>query len=271
MPQALSIFSANFWSRPEIPYLIKLQWLREVLEGIAWLHDLGIMHRDIRPQNMLIMSIDPGRACLCDYGKAIKAETCSVTTIGPIHTLAPEVWSVRVDGPYNNKIDVWAYGYAVAEILGYSFKRHTGRASGSSSIHSNQPITRQRHAVMMNMLRSHSRKHPENEALVGLLEHLLTWSPEDRWSATEALEHECWNPILPSQRAPGHGKRDTAASEQQHDEEELQWDRETPLTPRKDRQEEEGEKAAVDEIPTQEFSQRTKEYIRRRYSWGRVD
>ena len=120
MPYAQSDLSVKFWLNPAIGRRAKSHWLREVLEGIRALHGMGIMHRDIRPKNMLIMSAEPPQATLCDYGKAIEAEDSAVTTIGPISTLAPEVWSVSMDGPYTSKIDMWAYGYAIAEILGYS-------------------------------------------------------------------------------------------------------------------------------------------------------
>ena len=94
MPSAISDFAGGFWGNSSIPQSAKLHFLREPLEGLKTLHTMGIMHRDIRPKNMLIMSYDPPRASLCDYGKATEAKTSKVTTIGPIHTLAPEVWTV---------------------------------------------------------------------------------------------------------------------------------------------------------------------------------
>ena len=99
MPYAYSDLAFDFWTNSDISREIKLQWLRQPLEGIMTLHAMGIMHRDIRPKNMLILSKQPARASICDYGKAIQAETSTVTTIGPICTLAPEVWTVSRDGP----------------------------------------------------------------------------------------------------------------------------------------------------------------------------
>ena len=119
MPHALSDFSTRFWTDPELSLTTKLLWLKELLEGLCALHAMGIMHRDIRPQNTLILSTVPPRATLCDYGKAIEAHSSTITTIGPIHTLAPEVWTATAKVPYTAKIDARAYGYAIAEILGY--------------------------------------------------------------------------------------------------------------------------------------------------------
>ena len=193
MPYARSDLSLHFWRMPEISRTTKLHWLREPLEGIRNLHSMGIMHRDIRPRNMLIVSAEPAQASLCDYGKAIEAESSTVTTIGPIPTLAPEVWTVSTDGPYTMKIDTWAYGYAIAEILGYSTQKYPGP---NGFYGNNDAITRDRHSTILEMLRAHCSMASEDELLVDLVRKLLEWDPEKRWSASQALEHECWYPIM---------------------------------------------------------------------------
>lgn len=183
MPYAVSDLAINFWMNPNVSRNTKLHWLREPLEGIRTLHAMGIMHRDIRPKNMLLLSTEPPRASLCDYGKAVEVENSAITTIGPMATLAPEVWTVSRDGPYTKKIDMWAYGYAIAEILGYSTRDNT-------------PISYNRHVRILSMLRTHCEKAPEDEHLVELVSMLLEWKPEKRSSANEALEHKCWNSII---------------------------------------------------------------------------
>ena len=157
------------------------------------MHAMGIMHRDMRPNNMLILSFDPPRATICDYGKAIEAENSVITTIGPIHTLAPEVWTTDRDRPYTRKVDTWAYGYAIAEILGYSVRKYADAAG--SYININPRITHDRHAAILEMLDDHGKKTPEDRLLADLASKLLAWLPQDRWSADQALEHECWNPL----------------------------------------------------------------------------
>ena len=197
MPYALSDLSQNFWANSEIPKATKMLWLRELLEGLGTLHATGNMHRDIRPQNMLILSNEPPRASICDYGKVIEAENSTVTTIGPIHSLAPEVWTVNIDGPYTAKVDTWAYGYAIAEILGYSVQKYPG----PDGFHTNNPrITRNRHSAILQMLRAHCDKTTEDAPLVDLIFKLLIWKPEQRWSAGQALEHHCWNSITQEEK-----------------------------------------------------------------------
>lgn len=195
MPHAHSDLSINFWDDKEIPRNYKLQWLRELLEGIRTLHVMGIMHRDIRLKNMLIMSITPPRASLCDYGKAIQAKSSTITTIGPISTLAPEVWTVSRDGPYTAKIDMWAYGYAIAQILVFTLQG----SQGPKLFYGNSPITSDRHLGILDMLRFHCSQVREDEPLVDLVLKLLIWKPEERWSAERALLHDCWSPITQQQ------------------------------------------------------------------------
>ncbi|KAF6230750.1 hypothetical protein HO133_000009 [Letharia lupina] len=182
MPSAISDFTGGFWGNTSIPRPAKLHFLKEPLEGLKTLHAMGIMHRDIRPKNMLIMSNDPPRAALCDYGKAVEAKTSKVTTIGPIYTLAPEVWTVARDGPYTAKIDTWAYGYAIAEVLGYKAREFS-------------KITQDQLASILRTLRASYVRGTDGEPLVDLVSKLLIWRPQDRWSAEQALEHNCWLPI----------------------------------------------------------------------------
>ena len=199
MPYARSDFSIDFWHDGNVSRKYKLQLLREPLEGIRTLHEMEIMHRDIRLKNMLIMSNKPPRASLCDYGKAIQAKSSTVTTIGPIPTLAPEVWTVRRDGPYTAKIDMWAYGYAIAEILVFTLQK----SQGPKYFYENSPITPFRHSEILRMLRFHCIHMSEDEPLVDLVSKLLIWKPEERWSAEQALQHKCWSPITQQQDKEG--------------------------------------------------------------------
>lgn len=137
------------------------------------------------------MSTEPPRASLCDYGKAIEAKNATDTTIGPIHTLAPEVWTKNCS--YTDKIDMWAYGYAIAEILGYCVAKSSDQNSYRTK---NPPITHHRHWAILEMLRAHCNKVIEDELLVDLISKLLTWNPGERLSANQALEHLCWNSIV---------------------------------------------------------------------------
>jgi serine/threonine protein kinase len=146
---------------------------------------MGIMHRDIRPANMLQLSSKPAQAAICDFGKAIEAESSKYTAIGPVHTVAPEVWDIAYQGAYTRSIDIWAFGYAIAEIL---------RCPGAYNC-GNPAITRERHETILEALRIHARQDPEDDDLVDLAIWMLAWQPKLRPTAAEALKHKCWAPI----------------------------------------------------------------------------
>ena len=181
MPYAGQDFSTFDWFNSKISQPDKFRLLEQLLEGLSTLHRLGIMHRDIRRQNVLLLSLEPAEAAICDFGKATKAESSENTSIGPIYTLAPEVWCVKSVGPYTNSIDIWAFGYAIAELFGYY------------GWQGNPPINPERYDSMVAMLQTHSSKHPIDEDLVDLVLRMLKWNPKQRPTATEALQHRCWN------------------------------------------------------------------------------
>jgi len=79
-------------------------------------HALGICHRDIKPQNLLI---DPETQLLklCDFGSAkllVKGEP-NVAYICSRYYRAPELIFGAAD--YNNAIDVWSSGCVMAEMM----------------------------------------------------------------------------------------------------------------------------------------------------------
>jgi len=177
MPLAQTDFARPFWNYPGLNLKVKMRLLKDTLQGIGLLHKMGIIHRDITRKNMLILSTKPPEAVLCDYGKATSEPGPKSTFIGPIRTLAPEVWN---DSAYCAKIDLWAWGYAVAEVLGYSCGKD------------NNQITHGRKTDIHTMLESHGSKAPDDQPLVNLLNQLLVWNPMSRLSADEALAHFCW-------------------------------------------------------------------------------
>lgn len=194
MPYAVADFTAPVWAFSSIPRNNKLHWLKEMLEGIATLHEMGIMHRDIRPANMLIISTEPPQACLCDYGKATQTANSVKTTIGPIYTLAPEVYTTSETGPYTSKIDMWAYGIALGEIFGCSLLKLPVKYDGGFGA-KNPRITHSQHSALIKMLDAHCDVATEDKPLVDLISKLLVWDFHDRWSASQALQHGCWKPI----------------------------------------------------------------------------
>jgi len=103
-------------SKQTIPmFYIKL-FMYQLFRSLAYIHSMGICHRDIKPQNLLL---DPESAVLklCDFGSAkqlVKGEL-NVSYICSRYYRAPELIFGATD--YTCQIDIWSAGCVLAELL----------------------------------------------------------------------------------------------------------------------------------------------------------
>jgi serine/threonine protein kinase len=85
------------------------QWCRDILEALAYLHSRGVLHRDLKVENIHIDS-NTGDALLCNLGFS------SVVMSSNAEYLAPEVY----DQEYDTSADIYALGIAVLEMCSRS-------------------------------------------------------------------------------------------------------------------------------------------------------
>ena len=85
---------------------------RAVASALAAIHQAGIVHRDLTPQNLLRMS--DGRVVLTDFGLATDARDGSSVAGGTISYMAPELLR---GGRSSFGSDVWALGVVMHEIV----------------------------------------------------------------------------------------------------------------------------------------------------------
>ena len=87
-------------------------YLLQCLCGLKALHDLDVMHRDIKSANILINK--HGAAKLADFNvsKVVKQGLLRTQTGTPYYA-SPEVWQ---DKPYNYKSDIWSLGCVIYEM-----------------------------------------------------------------------------------------------------------------------------------------------------------
>lgn len=98
-------------------------WVRQVVlqacEGLAYIHAKGIMHKDIKLENIMLSSVEPPKAVIIDVGLAElfpsdKGDSYrSGDAAGTLATMAPEV----IKGSFTYKCDVWSMGCCLFALL----------------------------------------------------------------------------------------------------------------------------------------------------------
>jgi len=92
---------------------IALQIIRDVAAGLAYAHEKRLIHRDVKPENILIYG--DGHAALCDFGASrfSKGATKAFTDAGTLGYMAPE----QAYGRVQFASDVFSLGLIAYETI----------------------------------------------------------------------------------------------------------------------------------------------------------
>lgn len=98
------------------PDVIFLKTLWQIACGLSDVHSEGVIHRDIKPNNIRLD--EEGVIKILDFGlsRAVGAEAKTVSIIGTPGFMAPELWT-SADIGFDSGIDVYAFGATALNLL----------------------------------------------------------------------------------------------------------------------------------------------------------
>jgi len=149
----------------------------EILNGIDYLHSQRILHRDLKPGNILVDMDEDGRinkVKITDFGVCkIMSDNNTDHIVGTELFMAPEV---HLNGQYSTKADVWSFGMVLVELITLA-PPYDGqpREATCANIRAGIPP------------RFPRPEHPLGQKIVELIESCLQLDPEKRPTAEQLI------------------------------------------------------------------------------------
>ncbi|KAI5453852.1 glycogen synthase kinase 3 [Naganishia albida] len=191
-----------------MPMLQVKLYMYQLFRSLAYIHSVGICHRDIKPQNLLLNPAT-GVLKLCDFGSAkiLVAGEPNVSYICSRYYRAPELIFGATN--YTTNIDIWSTGCVMAELmLGQPlFPGESGIDQLVEIIKVLGTPSREQIKTMNPNYMEHKfpqiKPHPFSKVFrprtpqdaIALITNLLEYTPTARLTAPKALCHEFFDEL----------------------------------------------------------------------------
>ncbi|KAG8515104.1 Serine/threonine-protein kinase 17A [Galemys pyrenaicus] len=152
--------------------------LRQILEGVCFLHAHDVVHLDLKPQNILLTSDSPlGDIKIVDFGlsRIMKNNEELREIMGTPEYVAPEILSYD---PISMATDMWSIGVLTYVML-----------TGISPFLGNNKQETFLNISQMNLSYSEEEFDVVSESAIDFIKRLLVQKPEHRATAEECLKH----------------------------------------------------------------------------------
>ena len=178
------------YAKKRIPLKIVRSIIHQILDALVLLHSKNIIHRDIKPQNILIEQLErsshnkirKAQILLCDFGLSKSmTESKAFSMSGTTLFMAPEL---QLNQGYGLKADIWSTGILLYQLL----SRDTKTNIFLEMIQKGEEKTRATLETKIDKIYEHKISKPSKYKLKQLLWTMLKFHPEERATAQQCLD-----------------------------------------------------------------------------------
>merc|ERR1712137_552218 len=181
----LLITAGKLSERSTLPYAANL------LAALAHCHKLGVVHRDVKLENVMLIGEDPDAIKLVDFGLSVKVDLQSgkrfYDNVGSPSYKAPEVFSAS-KGYAAHPLDSWSSGVLIFSLMAGFFPWEAAKPTDPRFKKYLQAATNGE-GVVDHLMGSYRRKWAHSAESKELLDSMLCVDPVRRVSVTDALQH----------------------------------------------------------------------------------